>query len=270
MLFSGLFFEGKNQRPERLNLILTAVFFGLALGTKWSALLGLPIFLLIIVYKQKISVRTWLTSLAVFLVVIFITYVSSFALFLRNNSPAQLVSLHSQMINYHSQVVNRIVSQDKKLERQEKEYKAIFWPLNNIFSYRFERSGDTVKSVILFYNPAILWGALIATLVFVLNLVRKREYSVEKLLLSALFLIFWFPFIFSPRIVYPYYWLAGIPFGSILLAKILTEKDKKNNQVVLGYVITAILLFILYYPLLSNMPVKITYFRILTGTIGFD
>ena len=274
VLFSSYFlicfFKEKDSKNQTANLVLGAAFFGLSLATKWSALFALPIFMVLLGYKFRKQAKVMVIALLVFLTTSAVVYIAIFGFYLQKHSPADLLTLHKKMINYHTRTVDEIVSQDKTLQRQERQNKALFWPLNGISSYRFEKNGDSVKGVVFFYSPLVLWGALVAVLTFFVRTVRKKEFSVEKLFLAAAFLMFWLPFVFSPRIVYPYYWLAGVPFGAILFAKFLTEKNKKSNQVILGFTITAMLLFTFYYPILSNIPVKIEYFRILTGTIGFD
>lgn len=263
-------FKDKDDNSQRINLFLSSVFFGLSLATKWSALFALPILLVLLAYTFRKQVKVMIFALFFFLVLGGLVYLASYSSYLQKHSPKDLLVLQEKMVIYHNKTVNEIVSRDETLQKQERQYKAVFWPLNNIFSYRFEKIGDSIKGIVFFYNPLLLWGALVAAIFLLARTVNKKEFSLEKLFLAAAFLVFWILFIFSPRIVYPYYWLAGVPFGVILFAKFLVEKNKKSNQVILGFTITAVLLFLLYYPILSNMPVKINYFRILTGTIGFD
>ncbi len=278
-IFAGLFLLAsyfvialfkETEQPKQLRwLLLGGLFFGLALATKWTALLGLPILLAIVVAKFKSQISTLVVSLGLILAVSLSVYLASYSLFFQQHNFGDFINLQRKMVSYHTQKVNQIVAQDSKLAELEKTYKAVYWPLNSIFSYRFENIAGGLKAVVFFYNPVVLWGALIATVWLIFAWVKKHKIKTEQLILAGLFVSFWLPWVFSVRIVYPYYWLAGIPFGAILLAELLVGKNKKVSQNHLGFLTAAIVLFAFYYPLLTNMPVKIWYFRLLTGTIGF-
>lgn len=275
LIFSSLFFWyfiKDSEKAKKINwkaLSLWAVFFGFALGTKLTALLSLPIFLVVTAYFFRKKIKFLVIILLTFFSLTLLTYLATYSVYLQKNSPSSLVKLHQQIFEYHTQKVKKIVANEPKLAQQQSSYQAIRWPANNIFSFRFEERGDRLKTVLFLYNPLVLWGALVATIIFLFRWLKQKKLKIEMVFLVYSFLIFWLVFIFSPRIVYPYYWLSGIPFGTIILSWFLAEKFKKEKIVLTALVVTAGTLFLLYYPLLTNWPVKLWYFRILTGTIGF-
>src|SRR3989344_476896 len=107
-------------------------------------------------YKFRKQAKVMVIALLVFLTTSAVVYIAIFGFYLQKHSPADLLTLHKKMINYHTRTVDEIVSQDKTLQRQERQNKALFWPLNGISSYRFEKNGDSVKGVVFFYSPLVI------------------------------------------------------------------------------------------------------------------
>lgn len=269
--FKNLELKGKPPAINFLdgNFLLGSVFFGLALATKWSALVLLPVLLLLLVC-QKINWKKTALALVLFAAVVSTTYLGSYAMYLQKHSLADLAKLQQKMYFYHTTTIDEIVAHNPKFQELERLYKPTYWPLDNIFSFKFSQTVNSIEAVFFVYNPVVLWGGLIASGYFIWKYIRKRQIDVYLAVLTTSFLLPWLVWLLSPRITYPYYWLSGMPAGAILIAYFLVKKFKKDRTIIYAVAVLATVLFSLYYPLLTNTSVPIWYFRILTGLTGFN
>jgi hypothetical protein len=64
--------------------------------------------------------------------------------------------------------------------------------------------------------------------------------------------------------------VSGVPFGVILLANYLEKLYGKDRFLVWGILLTVILGFIFFYPLLTSLQIPNWYLRFLTGTGKFS
>lgn len=267
LAFIAFFFFYLFYKEQKLKfLAIGSIIFGLALASKWTAVLLLPIIFYIVF--SKVDIGKAARRLIIIGMLTAAVYLAAYIPFFLQHTPGDFIALQEKMLHYHTVEYSQSAEKYQKNLKQFQVigYPAYVWPLNNFYTYNYEKDGNDLKIIVLFYHPFILWGALVLV-VFRLKKIFLRQLGREEGLLIAGFLIFWLPWLFVQRITYPYYWLAGIPFATILLGKFAYEKYQKSKNLVVGVLVTALVLFILYYPILSNWPVKEWYLKLLTGAL---
>ncbi|MGG1552062.1 phospholipid carrier-dependent glycosyltransferase [Paenibacillus ferrarius] len=141
------------------------------------------------------------------------------------------------------------------------------WPmmLRPIWYYqaKFMPEG-MLSSIVSFGNPLVWWPGFIAVL-FSLYMVFINKDKRLRLLLIA-YGSQYLPWILVPRLTFIYHYFAMVPFLVLILTfyfkQFLEEGPPKRRQWVLGYLGGVLLLFFLFYPILSGMmiPAKYSFF----------
>lgn len=219
-------------------VFLSSLSFGLAISSKWSAIYMLPILALaILVFKRKISY-----SYVYFLFVPIIVYISSyFVMFQTGHTWSQFVEVQRQMWWYHTNLV------------AEHAYSspAWSWPLllRPIYLYDGGVENGLVSRIYALGNPVFFWFG-IASVITASILVIKEKYRHLSFIIFA-YLVFFIPWIASPRIMFFYHYLPALPFLAIITAFIL----RKYEKIAVIYFTLLILVFAYFYPHLTGMPV---------------
>ena len=121
-------------------------------------------------------------------------------------------------------------------------------------------SGDILKVKDPFFNPIIFWGGLLALIyLFFKNVKDKRVLFTGSIFLSA-----YLPLFLTPGPAFPHYLLYGLPSLAILLSNFLVEYFKALKWFMFAILIMTVVIFALYYPLLSAWPVSRWYLHLLT------
>ncbi|MGG1514370.1 phospholipid carrier-dependent glycosyltransferase [Paenibacillus oryzisoli] len=141
------------------------------------------------------------------------------------------------------------------------------WPmmLRPIWYYqaKFMPAG-TLSSIVSFGNPLVWWPGFIAVL-FSLYMVFINNDKRLRLLLIA-YGSQYLPWILVPRLTFIYHYFAMVPFLVLILTlyikQFLEQGPPKRRQWVLVYLGGVLLLFFLFYPILSGMiiPAKYSFF----------
>lgn len=198
-----------------------AIIYGLALGSKWSALYGaIPLAIIYIhqywsQYQLNPSslIRYTLYAIRYTLIVIAV-YILTFTPFiLAGHTWEQWWELHRQMWFYHTNLVATHAYQST--------------PLQWIFAarpvwYWVNYGSGVISNIYVQGNPLILWFGL-AALILQLPLIRRFPYFV----LYTLYFILFIPWIFSPRIMFYYHYLPSAVFLLPILASWLLTFPKK-------------------------------------------
>ncbi|HBD02058.1 MAG: Dolichyl-phosphate-mannose-protein mannosyltransferase family protein [Microgenomates group bacterium GW2011_GWC1_46_16] len=198
---------------------LSAVLFGLAFASKWSAVYGLLPLALIYLHQFKLSLKSALISLQLLLITILV-YLLSFAPFLlAGHTYAQLLELHRQMWYYHTHLIATHAYQST--------------PAQWIFAarpvwYWVKYGQGVLANIYVQSNPLILWFGL-AALIFQL----KKIFRFPFLFLFVSYLVFVVPWQFSPRIMFFYHYLPSSVFLCILLAVWLSSLRQSYSRLIL-------------------------------------
>lgn len=211
--------------------MLSAFSFGLALASKWSAIYFLPILSVAhFVLKKKIEI-----SYLWFLVLPPLVYIASYTqMFTTGHSWSQFIEVQKQMWWYHTNL------------KAEHAYTspAWSWPLllRPIYLYDGGTIAKTVERIYAFGNPAVFWFGLFSV---ISTAIISWNEKIKKLgLIIFSYLIFFVPWIASPRIMFLYHYLPSIPFLVILSAFVL----RRIPRLIFPLFISSVVLFIYFYP----------------------
>lgn len=265
---AAAYFFWKFFKSESIKtLILTGAFIGLAVASKWSGLFLFSFLMIFYLWNKRLDLLPSLRKAILITLVAFMVYIASYGFYLNNYSLADLSNLHGRMISYHLRDVQKRANEiTPDVGLLNSAYAPWTWVFNQAYSYTGRDENSTLKIILFLYNPTIFWGIL-GILIFRFRKIIKDK---KELFLAGVFFSFWLPWFFAPRYSFPYYLLPAIPFGIVLLSKFINDNYEKNKYLVLGFVTTAIMMFLFYYPLLSYISIPTWYLRLLTGAVGVE
>ncbi len=117
-----------------------------------------------------------------------------------------------------------------------------------------------VSSIVSMGNPLVWWLGLVAVIIVTVLAIRRREKGMIVILTA--FCSQYLPWMLVTRLTFIYHYFAMVPFIVLCLVyvfKILNEEFGMRRWVNWLYMGTALLLFILFYPVLSGMVVDKSY-----------
>lgn len=271
-----LFCYIENQKLAKLssaqnNLWGIALFFALALATKWIALFSLIALLPIILYYEffystgqfnpqnnKFKRTRKLAYLSMFVVIV---YCSSFIpqYLIQDNSNNFLnfiIQQHLTMWHYHT---GYAVSHRHLFESPWWSWPLMLRP-QRIYYWMILATKQS-SSIVLMGNPAIWWFSIVAILLMIINFVKTRSWQLGFILLAIASQ--YLPYMFLKRTSFIYYLYAVTPFMILAIAwaldAALRRPEKSLKRLVWIYLILVVGLFILFYPAISGLEVHRDY-----------
>lgn len=135
------------------------------------------------------------------------------------------------------------------------------WPImyKPVWLYSGGTSSGLLMTISDFGNPSIWWCGIVAFIYLVINSIKKKDSVCIFLLIFILST--YIPYIFVGRLMFMYHYFITLPFvmlGIVALIKWITEKAK-NDRAYYGYIILIIFTFIIFYPIVSGMPISRNY-----------
>jgi dolichyl-phosphate-mannose-protein mannosyltransferase len=114
---------------------------------------------------------------------------------------------------------------------------------------------STVSVIVAMGNPAVWWVGF-ASMIVVAGLAIKRRGFVP-IFIAVLFFFQWLPFGLISRTTYLYHFYASVPFLCLATAYFVSKywSNKWGKATTLAYFSVVIVLFCLFYPVISGMPV---------------
>ena len=221
---------------------LTALFTGLAIATKHSAVLLLPIFFVWAV-KQRIKlIKLWPLFILPPLI-----YLLSFSQFwLQGHSLQQFVDLHKQIYWYQTHLTATHSYQSAAWQ----------WPLLiRPVWFHVDYQPETIANIYNLGNPVIFWLGLVA-LIQGLSFTKLKDSPYRYLLFSYLGL--WLPFIASPRIMFLHHYLPALAVLTVILAAWLGKFSKKTITII---IFITIITFIFFYPINTAMALPTNWLK---------
>jgi predicted membrane-bound dolichyl-phosphate-mannose-protein mannosyltransferase len=270
-----LFPEGGGRPHRNVNrtLFLAGVAFGIGAACKWIALYAGCGMVLLVVLRTAADLRqrdvptAWgasgflLRRIAVCLVafgavpslIYLLAYLPYLALPGPGHGLADVFRLQAHMLNYH-----RTLQATHPFSSHWWS-----WPLDLRPMWMYSGAGlpvGTVSTIVSFGNPAIFWLGIpcVASAAF---LAVHRHDAGMGVVLTALFFQY-LPWVGINRLAFIYHFFSSVPF--MILCIVATVKNlelryPRFRAVTWGYLGIAAGLFIIFYPVLSGMPVPQTY-----------
>lgn len=235
------------------NLLFSAIFFGLALSSKWTTvyLLG-PLFILSFWNKQYLK---FLYFSFIPLIIYLITYIPFFTI---AHTIEQFIELQKQMWWYHTGLV------------ATHDYSSPWWswPFNfyPVWYFVDYHSNNFISNIFASGNPLVFWAGFAAIILSVWEVLHKlftnkfnlKNLNDHKNIITVLlfYFAFWLPWAISPRIMFLYHYSPSIPFLSIALGyQLQALTNNKKDKIILGILLAVMFInFLLLYPLLVGIP----------------
>ena len=219
-------------------LFLTGLFTGLALATKHSAILLYPIYFIFLL--KSVLARQGRILMYLLILPLTIYFLSYSQLFLLGGGLQDFINLHSQIFWYQTHLTATHGYQSRAWQ----------WPLliRPVWFY-VNYLKDSIANIYNLGNPAIFWGGLVA---LAQGPFLKRSFKAGPYwyLLISYFSLF-FPFLFSPRIMFLHHYLPALPFLCLILAQRLNTFSKKTITIIM---IITVIIFIFFFPLNTAIP----------------
>lgn len=217
---------------------LSALFLGLALGSKWTAVYLVVIFL-ILLYTQK-----RLSKIVPFLLVVPLIYLALYIpFFLSGHNLGDFINLVYQQGSYHLQI------------KATNNYASAWWswPLSIQPVWYFTEFKQNI-AIIFASGTTLFWAGTGSIFLSLYESIKRKNLSL--FILTICFFLFWLPWALSPRIMFLYYFAPAVPFLSLSLAYQIhklwkTQTYRFGIKLVLALFIIN---FIIFYPFLTALP----------------
>lgn len=266
---------------------LSGLFMGLGIASKWTgayAGIGLAVLFFITLFKRyreyryallhpeketngiyhadiirnfkAYTLKTICCCLIFFIVIPAAIYLISYIPYMHGEGTgiAGMLKNQNQMFTYHAKTVL-----DATHPYSSRWYE---WPvmLRPIWYYSGTVSGSIKEGISSFGNPAVWWVGIGAFIYMVYLTIAKRDKTALFLVIAYLAqLVSWIP---VTRITFIYHYFPCVPFITLMIGySILTlyRRYPKTKKLAFVYAGLVILLFAMFYPVLSGMPVSTDY-----------
>lgn len=250
--------------------LFSAIFLGLALASKWSAISVIPIiFVMHFVLKRKFN---WTYIFFLFLPPVI--YISSyFPIFTNREIQTEYVAntYYRNRTDYISLAnplgKTGIIPLDMFLDVQKQmwwyhtrlkathPYSSLWytWPflIRPIYLYTSPEINGTVARIYAMGNPVVFWFGI--TGIVISSFIALNEKNKKLGLVVFCYLIFFAMWAASPRIMFLYHYLPSIPFLAIATAYLL----RRYPKLIPVYFIIGLLLFIYFYPHWTGLKIPL-------------
>lgn len=247
-------------------LLLSGISFGLAVACKWTAVyacLGLSVvfFIKIITeFKNRKKaflgefIKTGFFSVAAFILIPLLIYTLSYIPYLLANgdfSFSAILENQQSMFSYHAETV---VNSTHPYSSKWYEWPIIYRP---IWYYSGDLGGGIKEGISAFGNPIVWWTGILAFVMCIYYAFKKDRNAVFIVIgyLSCML-----PWVFVERTTYIYHYFPCVPFVIIMICIVLDKLQGKTRIYTgAGICALAIILFILFYPVISGASVSEIY-----------
>ena len=218
----------------------SALAYGFALSSKWSALWAVPIFFILWLKRKK----KFKPSIFWFLFLPFIIYLLSYLpMFTTGHDLTTWWGMQKQMWWYHT-----------GLEATH-AYSSPWWTwpflIRPVYLYTSDEIGGFVSRIYMMGSPFVFWSGIVSLFISVFYAFFEREKKIGFIIFS--YLIFFAPWAASPRIMFFYHYLPSIPFLAIITGYAL----RRNSKLILSYLLIGLLVFIYFYPHWAGLQVPL-------------
>ena len=207
------------------------------------------------------TLRTILFCVVFFVVIPFIIYLLSYLPFVDAYRPGlfeRMLKNQETMFNYHSALDATHPYSSTWSE----------WPIMKrpMFYYSNRLEGTIRQGISSFGNPLVWWAGIPALLYTGYLAIKKKQKA--AIFLCIAFLAQYLPWTLVSRCTFIYHYFPSVPFIVLSIGysfmqlreiKGLQKHPKRFYGLLLGYALTAFILFIMFYPVISGSPVSYEY-----------
>lgn len=252
------YWRWRQSKGQKKYLILSGVFSGLAVATKWSGLFVIGTMAVIEVTNwwmtKRGGWRRWLKFGGTYILMPVGIYLLSYSqFFLQGHTLAQFRELNNQIVRYEFGLKATHPYQSKAWQ----------WPiLSKSVWYHVEYGLGITKNltsnIYALANPILAWGGLGAMVWLLYRVVVERGQRLEYGLVVLSYLAVWVPWLVSPRIMFFFHYTPAMPFLAIGVAIFLAQwwrKGEVAQGLVISFIGLTVAAFIFFLPLWIGLPV---------------
>lgn len=260
MLAMYFMYQYITKEKDKYDLLFSGICFGLSVCVKWTgALIGIPLAIMyfINIIKAKKDWKLHIIKGTLFFVIIpIVLYATCYLIYPKNqvtftNSIGSIIQHSKSMYEYHS-----------NLDATHPYSSAWYtWPISYkpVWYYTERYPNDIRGTIVGVGNVVIWWVSIIATIYLLYKTIKKKDKKAAIILLTILSL--WLPYIFIGRVMFLYHYFPVLPF--LILATTILFKDitklSKTKIISIAYIMLVVVFFIVYYPVVSGLPVSNQY-----------
>ena len=237
-----------------------AIYLGLAMGSKWSAIYFVAVFLILefVINRNLLRViRVGITSSSIYLLTWFGWFSSTLGWDrdAKSNPIASLIYYHKEMLGFHTGLT-------EKHSYQANPWSWIVMGRPTSFFYESPKgcgSKNCAQEVLAIGTPILWWLGAIALVVLIgvnLHNFAMRELDMGSLIPFLGILAGYLPwFFFQKRTVFTFYAVVFAPFlilAIVLLAKLAYEYDERLKFVIAIVVLAIAVNFLYFYPIFTG------------------
>ena len=242
------------------DLLISGLFISFAISTKWIGLyVGISLAIIYItnlIKKDKINFHYFKKGLLYFIFIPTIIYFSIYLIYPNNrvtytNTIPKVIEQQKAVYNYHSNL-------KAKHPFSSPWYS---WPISYrpVWYYNNEVSKNERGTITLIGNIIIWWFGIISFIYLIIKLYKKKDQTSFHLL--VIILSVFLPFSFISRDMFLYHYYIVLPFLILSIVNLLKDitNKYKNNYFTISYLIIVIIFFIIYYPVITGIPINSDY-----------
>lgn len=266
-LFMFYYLKNPTGKNHLWNLFFSGLFFGLSVCVKWTGFwlgLGLAILYFFSFFQHKKYLKLKSRSVFFEILVCFFSFVilpcfiycGSYFLFPRMsnatvNNIDTLIVQTKDMYHYHSTLkAHHFFTSD-----------FYTWPISYKPVWYYTNSSDdnhrqTISGI---GNIAIWWVGVLALIYLLWKIIFRKD--IQSLNLLVMFLCLYLPYLFIGRIMFLYHYFPAIFLMMLAIVVLISDIEKRwqHLRILPIYLLLVLLVFILYYPVVSGMEVSNDY-----------
>ncbi len=280
-VYSNMSFYKTRLINTLVPLFLSGLFMGLAVACKWQgvyAASGLAVVFFMTLYRRFVEYRrcegtsafpkytaiTLASCVLFFIVIPVLIYVSSYVLYLRapfSDGLKTILENQTSMFAYHSNL------------KATHPFSSSWWqwPLDIRPVYLYAKTITTTvrRGFATFGNPFVWWCGLVAFFYSIYAVgndkandaaVSRRKDHVFLFIAYAAQMLPWIPI---TRTTYIYHYFPAVPFLVLMITCFFKDYvynlGKKGKIITIGYAVAVIVLFAMFYPVLTGIPINVWY-----------
>ena len=214
--------------------------------------------IILIFYNDRYLFKLFIVCVISFILIPVIIYVLSYILFPNvayyDKTLTGIIDQTKFMYDYHSLL-------DATHPFSSSWYQ---WPImyKPVWLYSGVAIGNSAETIVDIGNPVIWWFGILGFIYLVISSFKKNK---ESLLILIFVLTSFVPYIFVGRIMFMYHYFITLPFimlGIVAFIKWITEKYK-TDKVYWLYIILVIIMFFVFYPVVSGIRIDKDYINAL-------
>ncbi len=267
--YRGEFFK-QGWKNAYAPLLLSGIFFGLAVSVKWTALYGaLGVLVLFLLLKRNELEKADLSRKNFFkpflltpLFFMFISFVViSFFIYVLSYTPIMGVPGEGSGLSMVFRYQQNMLRYHETLTATH-PFSSPWWSwifmLKPVWIYNLSNPFEnTVSNIVAIGNPAVWWASIPFLFFTAWKWVKEKDTTAR--FITVAFILQLLPYLFIGRILFLYHMFLNVPFMIFAIVyglNILWYKNNNYKYIVVVYFAFVLLLFVYFYPLLAAYPVS--------------